>query len=158
MGKRRKRTSSKVPAKGRLREMADSLWSLAIRADWNHQCAVCGAGKSESHHLVPRQHQATRYELRNGIALCARCHQFDPDISPHQNAWGWIDWLFKHHEELHDWYWAENSCRKRFAGTTNAAYYVEVIQGLRQYVEETDYVRIVGARFAAYLEAKELQT
>ena len=50
MGKRRKRTNSKTPAKGRLRDCADQLWSLAVRDDWNNRCAVCGFGKCEAHH------------------------------------------------------------------------------------------------------------
>ena len=91
MGKRRrKRTSKNVPAKGRLKEIAAQLWSLAVRADWANKCAVCGYGKTEAHHLIPRQHEATRYNIRNGIALCASHHQFDKDVSPHQNAAGWL--------------------------------------------------------------------
>lgn len=150
--KRRKRTSHDVPAKGRLREMADRLWALAVKADWNHRCAVCGnRGRLNSHHLIPRQHQATRYDLCNGCCLCAHHHQFDPDVSPHQNAAGWMEWLLLHHAELQRWY-VENN-RKPFSSTTNAAYYVDVIRGLREYVEEEDYSRIVGKRFAEYLDS-----
>lgn len=148
--KRRKRTNSKVPAEGRLRDMADRLWSLAVRSDWNWRCAVCRSGKCEAHHLVPRQHQATRYELRNGIALCTHCHQFDKDLSPHQNAAGFIFWLESHHADLAEWYF--DNRRPRFDETLNAAYYCEQIQRLRQYVEPEDFVRVVGVKFAAYLE------
>lgn len=147
----RKRTSKHVPAKGRLRDMADQLWSLAIRADWNHRCAVCGAGKCEAHHLAPRQLQATRYDLRNGIALCSTHHQFDRDMAPHQNAAGWMEWLGIHHPERLAWY-VENH-RTRFDGTTNATYYLDQITRLRQYVDEIDFNRVVGCRLADHLES-----
>lgn len=152
--KRRKRTNSNMPAKGRLREMADALWSLAVRNDWNHKCAVCGSPRVEAHHIIPRQWYATRYELRNGIALCASHHQFDADISPHQNAAGWCQWLGYHHTDLHDWYTftVMDGKHKQFEGTKNAQYYCDVIRSLREYVEEDDYVRIIGVRFNEYLD------
>lgn len=150
MAKRRKRTNKNIPAKGRLRDMADQLWSLAVRNDWNHLCAVCGSGKVEAHHLVPRQHEATRYDLRNGIALCASHHQFDPDVSPHQNAAGWLDWLRFYHPRIAYWYGL--NLRPEFTGIKNAAHYCEVIQSLREYVEPEDFERIVGIRFNRWLQ------
>lgn len=146
----RKRSSSKVPAKGRLREMADTLWSLAVRADWNWRCAVCGEKKVEAHHLVPRQHEATRYDLKNGVALCVQHHKFNKYISPHQNAAGWIEWLESCFPERAEWLF--ENCRPTFRGVKTAAYYCDVIRDLRQYVEEDEFVRVVGVRFAAYLE------
>ena len=149
MPKRRKRTNSKVPAKGRLRDMADRLWSRAVRDDWANRCAVCGKGKVEAHHLVPRQFEATRYNLLNGVALCASCHKFNPDISPHLNASGWMDWLRSEHSILAKWY--ENNPRPEFHGTKNSAYYVAQIQRLRQYVDEDDAEEIIGIRFITFL-------
>lgn len=147
--KRRKRTNSNVPAKGRLREMADRLWSQAIREKWDWRCAVCGHRKTEAHHLIPRQHQATRYDLRNGIGLCPRCHKFDEDISPHQNAFGWIRWLSVNHPSIAEWV-TEND-RPKFEGTVNADYYVGIILGLKEVVSREQFEAIVGAGFANYL-------
>ena len=151
--KRRKRTNKNIPAKGRLRDMADKLWSVAVRVDWNDQCAVCGKRKCEAHHLIPRQWEATRYDLRNGIALCARHHQFDPDISPHQNAAGWMGWLEQHHPSLGDWYviTTADGKHRQFDGTKTALYYCDVIRSLREYTDD-DYFRICGMRFSAWLE------
>lgn len=150
--KRRKRTNLKVPAKGRLRDMADQLWSVAVRADWAGKCAVCGKLNCESHHLIPRQHEETRYMLENGIALCPTHHQWDKDISPHQNAAGWVDWLELTYPEIGEWYF--DHLRPRFDGVTNAAYYCEVICRLREYVEPEDFERIVGIRFSQHLESE----
>jgi len=134
--------------------MADKLYSLAVRYDWGNKCAVCGAGKCEAHHLIPRQHQKTRYDLRNGIALCPVHHKFDADISPHQNSAGWMLWLWDYRREVHDWYLEKvrDHQHRKFEGTTNAQYYCDVIRSLKQYVEEEDYERIVGVKFSQWLE------
>jgi hypothetical protein len=130
--------------------MADRLWSLAVRSQWNNRCAVCGAGKVDAHHLVPRQHEETRYDLRNGIALCSHCHQFDPDLSPHLNAAGWLGWLQRHHWDMWSWYCANS--RPIFTGVKNAAHYCEKIRRLRPQVAESAFTKTCGVRFAKWLE------
>ena len=153
--KTRKRTNANCPAKGRLKDMADALWSAASKIDWNHRCAICGKRDGlNSHHLAPRQHVTTRYDLRNAICLCCHCHQFSPDVSPHLNAAGFLLWLENHQPELHKWYTelvADGSYR-RFEGTTNAQFYMDTIRRLKQYVPDDDYVRIVGQKFSLWLE------
>ena len=154
MAKQRKRTNSKVPAKGRLRDIADSLWSLAVRIDWAYRCAICDhRGNLNSHHLIPRQHTATRYDLQNGICLCKRCHQFCPKRSPHQHGEGFRQWLEVHHP--HVAFWMRDNCHPEFLGTTDVQFYIDQILRLRQYVEPDDFERIVGVRFAAYLDREE---
>lgn len=148
-GRRCRKTANGIPAKGRLKEMADRLWSLAVRADWNSKCAVCGHGKTEAHHLIPRQHNKTRHDLRNGIALCSRCHKFDRDISPHQNAAGWLLWLEEHHPLMAEWY--EDNCRPELVGKVDASHYMELLAEFRQYVSEADFERIVGIKLASRL-------
>lgn len=148
--KRRKKSSGGLPAKGRLRDIADRLWSAAVRHDWADKCAICGARKCEAHHLVPRQHQAMRYDLRNGIALCAKCHQFDRDFSPHQNAAGFMEWLDLAWPVRAEW--LRENCRPTFNGTTDARHYLAQIRQLRQYVSEEEFERIVGVRLIERLE------
>jgi len=157
MAKRRKRTNANVPAKGRLKDMADRLWSISVRADWNWACAVCGKGPCDAHHLIPRTNQATRYDLQNGIALCSSHHQFCPDVSPHQNAAGWMQWL-RHNQPLrHEWYTETilSGEHRVFNGTTNAVYYCGVILSFREYVDEEQFQEIVGVKFSAWLIAEQ---
>lgn len=153
MAKRRKRTNSKIPAKGRLRDMADQLWSISIRTDWNWKCAVCGNTQCEAHHLIPRANQATRYTLENGIALCASHHQFCKLVSPHQNAAGWMSWMKQHQPLRHEWLvkTIESGCHRQFTGTTNAVYYCGVIQSFREYVDDDQFQKIAGIAFSRYL-------
>lgn len=145
-----------IPAKGRLRDIADRLWSLAVKSDWNYQCPICGKrGRNlNSHHLIPRQHEATRYSMENGICLCHDCHQFCPDQSPHQNAAGFLLWLELHQPEQHKWYTETiESCRhKVFKETRNTEYYFRIIADLRQYVDEAEFERIVGSTLSRWLE------
>lgn len=155
--KRRKRTNAKVPEKRRLKGFADGLWSLAIRDDWNNTCAVCGSGKCEAHHLIPRTHYTTRYDLRNGIALCAPHHKFDANISPHLNAAGWLHWLKNHHPLRHKWYTATVECGAHltFNGVANSEFYISHILKLRQFVTDTEFTRVCGVRFTEYLDSRK---
>ena len=152
---KRKRKRKPIPAKKTLRNMADRLWSLAVRGDWNWQCAMCGFRKVEAHHLIPRQHESTRYDLYNGIALCARHHQFCPERAPHQNPAGFMVWLQSTHANVHGLYLRRTESPPRFTGTKNEVYYCDVIRGLRQYVEESAFEEIVGVRFSKWLEENE---
>ncbi len=156
-GQHRKRVSRDIPPKSRLRKFADDLWSLAVRADWAGKCAVCGKPKCEAHHVIPRQHEATRYELRNGIALCSWDHQWNPDTAPHANAAGWLLWLSAHYPELHQWCidTTANGQHKTFDGKVTPSYFCDQILRLKEYVPEDDYERIIGKRFAKWLKTEE---
>lgn len=156
MAKRRKRTNSNVPAKGRLKSMADQLWSRIVREDWGNKCAMCGYGTVEAHHLIPRQHEATRYELKNGIALCASHHQFDRWKSPHQNAAGFMRWLETNHPNKHEWLVEIVANGKpQFEGTKTADYYCGILRGFRTYVEPDEFERICGVKFSQWLSEEE---
>jgi len=150
--KNRKRTNKNVPAKGRLRDIADNLWSIAVRDDWANTCAVCGLDECEAHHIIPRHYTATRHDIRNGIALCASHHRFDPKISPHQNAAGWRNWLEDHHPTICRWY--HNDPHPAFDGIKNTKHYTDTIMNLREYIEPDTFSRIVGIKFELYLETE----
>jgi len=66
----RKRTKKSV------RKSIDRLWSLCIRAR-DPMCCKCGKPTRDAHHLFGRKNLSTRWDLRNGIGLCAYCHVFD---------------------------------------------------------------------------------
>lgn len=153
--KARKRTNKSVPAKGRLRDMADTLWSLAIKRDWNHRCAVCGSRQRmlHAHHIIPRHHGAHRYTLENGICLCPSCHLFNPHLSPHQNAVGWLDWLETWHISRYEW--LIDHKRDEFEGVKNADYYCDVIWNLAPFVCPDDWWDVVGVKFGAWLQEQE---
>lgn len=150
-----------IPKKPKLLKDANTLWSMAVRGDWGNRCAVCGKDSDlHAHHIIPRHHELTRYKLRNGICLCSYCHIRDKNVAPHICAAGWLLWLSKSWPMLHKWYIETVECGKHrlFDGTKNAVYYCGVIQGLREYVEEDDFDRIVGIRFSTWLSSEERET
>ena len=53
----------------------DQLWRKAIRNKWDNKCALCGYPQGESHHVIKRRHVLLKWDLRNGMLLCARHHQ-----------------------------------------------------------------------------------
>ena len=151
--KPRKRTNASVPAKGRLREMADELWSLIVKHDWANRCAICGSTVSlNSHHLFPRRHQTLRFDLRNGICLCGHCHVLCPKMSPHLNGLEFKNWLSLNHPNVSDWAQEQIDTGYEFTGTLTPWHYIDELQRLRRFAEPDDFERICGVKFSRYLE------
>jgi len=54
------------------------LWSLRVRS--KKQCELCGklgeVKDFDAHHIIRKTHEATRYDLNNGVCLCKGCHRF----------------------------------------------------------------------------------
>lgn len=141
-------------AKRRVRDIADDLWGWAVREDWGHKCAVCKQPGDQPHHLVPRQFYRLRYDMMNGICLCYVHHEADPEYAPHKNAAGWMSWLLSHHPTRYWWYCNtidEFGYRDNMESRT-IEWYCDVIRGLRDVVEPDDFERIVGVKFAAWLD------
>lgn len=53
-----------------------SHWAANIKAEWGHKCAICGSSENiEAHHIIPvANSEDHKYDSRNGVALCKRCH------------------------------------------------------------------------------------
>ena len=154
--KKKKRSSHPaIPERPQLKARADKLWSLAVKNDWNHTCAVCGKRDAlNSHHMVPRMFFNTRFDLLNGICLCYRCHTKCAKYSPHQNSAGFDDWLKDNH--LHLWHWVHDN-KHPPPVTTSENFYLDMVMYLREYVEPTDFDRILGVKFAGYIRELEAQ-
>lgn len=63
----------------------DKLWSTYIRQR-DKVCTFCRSsyGKLDANHIMSRRHTATRWDVRNGNALCFTCHRRYHD----DPAWG----------------------------------------------------------------------
>lgn len=70
----------------------DTKWSELVRQR-DGQCRKCGRKPPyvlQAHHIRPRGRSITRYDLSNGITLCAYCHTLGPDAihkSSNQEKW-----------------------------------------------------------------------
>lgn len=54
------------------------LWRKAVLVNHSHRCAFCGMPGDENlecHHIVKRRKLLTRWDWKNGIALCHDCHK-----------------------------------------------------------------------------------
>jgi len=54
-----------------------SLWSKAVLTSKGDVCYTPGCGQPvhSCHHIIRRHHKLTRYDVRNGLPLCAECHR-----------------------------------------------------------------------------------
>ncbi len=67
----------RVGSKTMPRINADSIWSKAIRErDKVCQMVGCNNVSEHSHHIFSRKIKSLRYNLLNGIGLCAECHDY----------------------------------------------------------------------------------
>jgi hypothetical protein len=98
--KPRKRTVSSV------KKSCDRLWSEIVRA--GGECERCGRTSEESqlhaHHVYGRNNHRLRFEPRNGVCLCARCHRWT-----HDNPLMYADWFQSHRAEDADWLFEEGA-------------------------------------------------
>lgn len=87
-----KRFITKRPKRTRLKGRCDKLWSKVIRIIGH--CEICGSEEFlVAHHLLSRRFLAYRWELWNGICLCAGCHIFNLECSAHTSYLPFIEWI-----------------------------------------------------------------
>jgi len=57
---------------------ADAIWSEVIKIRDGYRCVLCGKTENlNSHHIIHKSRgKAVRYEILNGVCLCAGCHNF----------------------------------------------------------------------------------
>jgi hypothetical protein len=80
MGKRLPKP--KVPPIKKIEKQCLVLWSECVRTR-DRVCRICGSDyRLQAHHIRSRTNKATYLELRNGIAVCSKCHilqKFSPE-------------------------------------------------------------------------------
>ncbi len=115
------------PKSGYWKKKADNEWSKEIRKVG--YCEICGrGGRLNAHHIISRTRLRHRYDLSNGVCMCARCHQFDSDISPHADSFGgekFLAWLKAERPGQFQWY-QEAKNDKRLPDKTYQEMYEEL--------------------------------
>jgi len=53
-----------------------TLWSKAVRSLKGEMCSnpLCGKPAQGTHHIIKRRYRVLRYNVVNGLPLCADCH------------------------------------------------------------------------------------
>jgi hypothetical protein len=85
----------------------DKEWSAAIRLKFNNKCAFCGSDKNfNAAHIIPREIEEFRWDLDNGLGLCATHHRWHPKLeedggyfSAHFNPFYMLLWFSNTHIE-----------------------------------------------------------
>jgi 5-methylcytosine-specific restriction endonuclease McrA len=71
--------------KSSLNALLDTLWSKAVKILDGDKCLHCGVTDGlNSHHVIGRRNFSTRWEVKNGVTLCSKCHVFSSKFSAHQ--------------------------------------------------------------------------
>ena len=87
---------AKVKSKKTLNKEMDDIWKNKVKDRDGWRCQVCmklKEGKGcHAHHILPRQLKGLRWDVTNGITLCAYHHKLGM-WSAHQNAVWFYGWL-----------------------------------------------------------------
>ena len=82
MKKRRKSNPEKLAERKALKE-----WAKAVKARANFKCEFCGRHHKylNAHHIIGKRYKPLRLDLDNGMALCPKCHKWQPGVAAHEN-------------------------------------------------------------------------
>ena len=117
---------------------ADALWGGLLHQLYN-TCVLnnavvegtttkCG-GPLQAHHLITRASKATRHDVRNGVILCSKHHNFDKSVSAHNAPLQFSEWMRLNRPEQYEWV-----VHNRF-GPTGRIDWEERINGLKALVK-----------------------
>ena len=71
----------------------DKLFQIAIN-NRDNECKKCKKQQAlNAHHLFSRARMNTRWDLDNGILLCAGCHVFSSLFSAHKTPRAFFRWI-----------------------------------------------------------------
>lgn len=72
----------------------DKEWARRVKERDGNQCVICGrCDQLHSHHIIPREIHETKFDINNGITLCAKHHMFNRIISAHNNPLAMFMWM-----------------------------------------------------------------
>lgn len=114
-----------------------NLWAIIEKQRNNWHCPICGSnGRQNTHHLISKAVRKFRYDPKNAISLCSRCHSFDPYLSAHMAPWAFEEWMNTNRPEQYCW-WVEN--RKTKDDEFEQKTYEEIFETLR-----IEYEKVFG--------------
>lgn len=80
----------------------DNLWSEIVKTRAGNKCEYCGIERSlNSHHIFSRSNHSVRWDVNNGICLCASHHLLG-NFSAHKAPLEFADWIKEKRGE--EWY------------------------------------------------------
>ena len=73
----------------------DDAWSKLVKLRAGMQCEYCGTRTKQlhSHHIFSRSKKSTRWDVMNGICLCAGHHVLNSKFSAHKTPTDFTYWF-----------------------------------------------------------------
>ena len=103
MAQKKRKRKKKLPSIPTLKRKALRLWALKVKEVHGGRCVICGSTETlNSHHIEDKTNYALRFDLVNGICLCAGCHNFRKN-SAHRSAVFFYEWLAKNRPAVIDY-------------------------------------------------------
>lgn len=92
---KKKKHDKWIKSRGITRVKVDKLWSEKVRSVG--RCEYCGKTTNlQAHHIYSRRNEATRFDVNNGVCLCAGCHTMSSVFSAHKTPLEFVQWLIKY--------------------------------------------------------------
>lgn len=75
----------------------DDAWSLLVKLLAGNKCEIkyCPKGHLNSHHIYTRKNRSVRWDVLNGVCLCAGHHMLYTEFSAHGTPVTFNAWLMK---------------------------------------------------------------
>ncbi len=90
----KKKIKKEKSAKKKVKLNKDKDWSYQVKERDNFRCVYCNSTLNlNSHHIYSRNNLTTRYDIDNGITLCAKHHTFSNEFSAHRTPVEFTYWL-----------------------------------------------------------------
>lgn len=88
--------------KDKIEKLLDDEWSLAVKVKAGFKCEYCGATSwLNSHHIFSRSNFSVRWDIENGICLCALHHTLG-NFSAHKSPMDFSQWILEYKGQ--EWY------------------------------------------------------
>jgi hypothetical protein len=73
-----------------LEKKLDVTWSKVVRHTALDRCEYCGSTNTvQAHHIIPRTHKGTRWDVHNGVSLCLAHHLY----WAHKDVIAFYEWI-----------------------------------------------------------------
>lgn len=85
------------------KKTVDDLWANIVKTKAGWKCEYCGkTSYINAHHIFSRTNHSTRWDIENGIALCAGHHTFSSTFSAHKAPIEFSEWVKEYRGQ--EWY------------------------------------------------------
>lgn len=76
----------------------DDAWAKLVKLRAGMKCEYCGATTKQlhSHHVYSRSKKSTRWDIDNGICLCAGHHVLSSSFSAHKTPLEFTEWYINY--------------------------------------------------------------